>query len=217
MSDGIDYGLDEVTDIGSDDEEDADGGDPAGPEAPIAAKFGKYAGIVPGIVAVYTFFFGGTRLLAPSPEPNDLFLTGSNVSGGNPMIPVAVVIFFMGILAGVAYVFHVDSVEESHRGEMAINLLFGAAAVGAIGVLLVIFEPSMNNLLVGDITWAVIYFVVGVIVIAIAIGSNLGLLAMVLIFGIFLGLPAYVGVFLGTYPMRLLVGSEDAASTAVGD
>ncbi|WP_435344301.1 hypothetical protein [Haloarchaeobius sp. HRN-SO-5] len=166
-------------------------------ETSVAEAFGWKTGVPVGLVAVYAMFLGPDRVVGLSPVAGDLLAVQTG-DGAGPFVLVSGATLVAGFVGGLAFTVVADELEADYRQDLAIGVLFPPVVVVLLVVLVVLLEPVANHLVAGQLVDATILFVVEAVVAAIVVGSSIGILAAMVVFGVYFGIPSFVGVYAGS-------------------
>lgn len=179
-------------------EEASDEDDEMGP----AEDFGIKLGVPIGLLSIYVLFIAETRVLSLSPEANDLFVVHSN--GAEPFLYIATATLGVALVGGFVYPQITTDLYDDYRTDIAIGMIFAPAGVILLSFAAVLLEPVANHVLAGSIADAVLYLVIELIILAVLAVSSLGFLVVMIFFGIYLGIPSFIGAYTGCFIGELL-------------
>jgi len=165
-------------------------------ESGPAEDFGIKVGVPIGFVSLYLLFASPYRMISFASKSGDLFAYDSS---NEPLFYIGVTTLVVALFGGLLYPLVGEELYEDYKRELAIGTIFPPAGVILFLFTLVVLEPTLNAFLVGEFATGVGYFVATVIGLAILIGSSIGILAAVVFFGMYLGLPSYVGTYAGSF------------------
>lgn len=186
MSGAMDDVDGEVLDEEVEDEED----DESGP----AEDFGVKVGLPVAALAGYVLLLSQYRVLALSSAPNDLFVDIE--TSGEPFFSIAVSTFALAFLGALLYAYG-EELYEGYRGDFAVGVIMPPAGVIVLILAAILFEPVFNDMLAGDFAGAIFLLVIELIVLAVLLSTSLGIIALVIFFGLYLGIPSFVGTYAG--------------------
>lgn len=177
------------------DEESIDGEAVDDDEAGPAMDFGLRLGAPVAAVAGYVLFVGPHRGLDLSPAASDLFIV--NDTGAVPYLQIGVATLLVVFAGGLYYGLSGREPYDGHRSDLAVGATFAPAAVMLLQFALILIEMPINKLLVGDVAGGLFLFVVELVVVAVLVGSSLGIIVAMIFFGVYLGIPSFVGAYAG--------------------
>lgn len=190
----LDDGSDDGDDGGwlSDDDDEEDMFNPEDLEPP-GEKLGFAAGGIICLLAVLTAWVGG---IAVYKDADSWVLSVEVANSGTVMGVAAVAALALGLVAGFVYRATVDDIHDGYRQDLAATIFMGPMVASVLGLALYMLAPVVMNVVTFNLVDAVIYLV-AVVVVAVIFGTVF-LAALAVGVGAVVGLPAFVGVFVGS-------------------
>ncbi|WP_323191169.1 hypothetical protein [Halostella sp. PRR32] len=176
--------------VADDSVEDED--DESGPAETFGLKFGAPL----AVVAVGLLFVGPSPMFELSLGGEMLFDTLQD-SGYGPIPYISGTTLLVGLATGLAYPMSNKERYDGYKSEMAIGLVLPTGALMALLVLVAVFWPTVHFALAGDLITATIYLVIAAVIVAIATGAFVVIIAVGLLALLYLIIPSFVGVYAG--------------------
>ncbi len=165
-------------------------------ESGPAETFGLKFGVPLAVVAVGLLFIGPSPMFELSLGGEMLFDTLQD-SGYGPIPYISGTTLLVGLATGLAYPMSNKERYDGYKSEMAIGLVLPTGALMALLVLVAVFWPTVHFALAGDLITATIYLVIAAVIVAIATGAFVVIIAVGLLALLYLIIPSFVGVYAG--------------------
>lgn len=176
----------------SDDDDEEDMFNPEDLEPP-GEKLGYAAGGLICLLVVLASWFQGITVYK---DVDSWVLSVEVANSGTVLGVAAVAALAFGLVVGFAYRAMADDIHDGYRQDLAATIFMGPMLGALAGLALYMLAPVLMNLVTFNLVDAVIYLV-AVVVVAVIFGTvflaalGVGVAAVV-------GLPAFVGVFVGS-------------------
>lgn len=169
-----------------------DGEEEMGP----AEDYGFKLGVPLALLTAYLVFIGPEPAIQLSQDGGEVFSDPG--SGAKPFLNVATVTLVATFAGGLIYPMVGGEIYEDYKMDLAVNSIILPALVFILLGALIILDPAFVDLLNGNISSAVGWFVIASIVTVVLLYLNIGKIAVIIIFGVYLGIPSFVGSYTGT-------------------
>ena len=184
---------------GTTDSESVDG---AAEEASPALDVALKTGLLVGAFSLYELFVGPNRSFGLSDQSGDLLAL--RATGNTAFVHVGVAAFAVAVLTAFLFVGFTRHDTSRIPADVAWGVSVAPGLIYALVFLIIFLEIPLNALLAGDFLLAVGYIVALPIGLVVLYFVGIGWLFVLVVFGLFLGFPAYVGSYLGTLVGRLV-------------
>ncbi|MFB6075176.1 MAG: hypothetical protein ABEJ89_09195 [Haloarculaceae archaeon] len=168
-----------------------------------AEAFGMRVGILLAAVGVGGLFVGPAPPFALAPGDSPFLLALRDVPDLGPFPSLAGAALVTGLLSGLLYTATADDRDAAYRGELAIGLVVPAAMLALAVVAVVAFSPAVHYALAGQVLLALAALFGASVLAAAALTFFRVTAAATLVALLYLALPAYLGVWLGSHLARL--------------